>query len=307
MENNPILSLCFPTYNRCVFLGKQLERLFSISSLLLEKVEIIVSDNCSTDDTESIVRDYIERGFSIKYYKNSHNLGMDGNFVSCFKKATGKYVWLLGDDDILIEPRFEQLLSFLSDGNYGLVHIYQKNNKDSINYVIYDDDNLFCRKISYYSTFISANIVQTKYVPEIDFDKYMGTWFTLMPLYIRSLHKEKFNAIIYYDVFDPHKDAKRNGGYNFFKVFVENYLNIWKESLDEKIIDKNTFNYLKKDIYIDKISNGIRDFLIRNHESNFSTNGAWKILIKYYGQSPYAYIELLKNLIKSGINKILNR
>ncbi len=305
MENKALLSLCFPTYNRGALMAQQLERLNSMAPALLKQMEIIVSDNCSTDDTEKIVKGYIEGGLPCSYYKNSSNLGMDGNFVACFKRATGKYVWLLGDDDTIIESSLEKLLSFLSEGDYGLVHIYQKADKPVSEFDISTDDDWYCRKISYFSTFISSNIVQTKYVPDIDFEKYMGTWFTLMPLYIRSLHCEEKNAIVYYDVFEPYKDSKRNGGYNFFKVFVQNYLNIWKEAENLHYINHDTYKYIKRDVYVGKIDSGIKNYLILKKKSNFTFDGAWIILFRYYGLCPYAYSSIIKSAWR-GLTKRLH-
>lgn len=305
MENAKLLSLCIPTYNRCKLLEEQIIRLTSLPLEVLDQIEIIISDNCSDDETEQIVENYISKGFNCKYFKNPYNLGMDGNFVSCFRKATGKYVWLLGDDDIIIEKGFEELLRFIREGDYGLVHISQKNEENK-SYVIYHDDELFCREISYWSTFISANIVRTKYVSYVDFDKYMGTWFTLMPLYIMSLHNEPLNSVVYYKVFGAPRDGKRNGGYNLFEVFVENYLSIWKESLEKGIINNFTYEFLKKDLYKEKLVGCIIFYLILKRESNFTLDRAWSILYKNYGNRPYAYTEIIKSLVKGAISKLFN-
>ena len=269
----------------------------------LEKMEIIFSDNCSTDDTEGVIRTAISEGFDCIYNKNRENLGMDGNFVTCFKMAKGKYVWLLGDDDPIIPEALVKIVEKLSgEEDYGLVHIYKKERFSEQEFLAYHDKNDFVRTISYYTTLISSNIVRTKYVPEIDFDKYMGTWFTLMPLYITALMKNENNLLVNFQSFEYAKDWKRNGGYNYFKVFAENYLNIWKEFLEKGVINEKTYKYLKKDSFKDLIAEPIYRCLIYGKKSKtYSYEDAWKILFRNYGDTFYFYTyptykELVRNI-----------
>lgn len=294
-----ILSLCYPTYNRGWCLTEQIERLKCLPFEINEKIEIIISDNCSTDNTREIVEKAIKDGFSCSYYRNSENLGMDGNFVSCFRKAKGKYVWLLGDDDIIIIDSLIRILKILENGEYGLVHLYQKKDRIVPNeeVEVIEDNDEFSRKMSYFSTFISANIVRTCYVPDIDFEKYMGTWFTLMPLYIHAMDKQPQNAIAYFKVFEQDKDSSRNGGYNFFEVFITNYLNVWKEANEESIINSETYSFIERDIYVNKLSDAIIFLLLLHKKSNFKLDNSWKIIICQYGSHLYFYTTLLKNVL----------
>ncbi len=297
-----VLSLCFPTYNRGWCMKEQISRLRQCPKELLEKIEIIVSDNCSTDDTEEIVRAAISDGFECVYNKNKENLGMDGNFVTCFKMAKGKYVWLLGDDDPIIPDALAKIVNKLSgDEDYGLVHIYKKGRFSKEDFITYTNDNAFIKDISYYTTLISSNIVRTKYVPEIVFEKYMGTWFTLMPLYITALIEEKNNLLVNFDTFEYAKDWERNGGYNYFKVFAENYLVIWQEFLSKGAISKQTYDFLKKDSFKDLIAGPIFSKLIYRNKGNYSYERAWRILFRNYGGTLYFYyyplcLEIKRNL-----------
>lgn len=281
---------------------EQISRLRQCSKELLDQIEIIISDNCSTDDTETIVRSAMSDGFECVYNKNKENLGMDGNFVTCFKMARGKYVWLLGDDDPIIPNALAKIVKKLSgEDNFGLVHIYKKERFSEEEFITYMDDNEYVRTISYYTTLISSNIVQTKYVPEIDFDKYMGTWFTLMPLYISALVKEEKNLLVNFDTFEYAKDWKRNGGYNYFKVFAENYLMIWQEFLAKGSITRKTYNYLKKDSFKDLVAGPIYQRLIYgNKRETYSYDNAWRIIFRNYGNTFYfyyypTYLEIVRN------------
>ena len=285
----------------------QLDRLIKCPRNTLDKIEIIVSDNCSTDDTESIVKSYINRGLELTYNKNFQNIGMDGNFVTCFKKAAGKYVWLLGDDDSIIIDSLVDIVNKLSgDQEYGLVHVYSKQeNISRERYLEYEDNDEYAKTISYYITLISANIVCTKYVSQIDFDKYMGTWFTLMPLYLTALIEEKKNLLINFQVFEKPKDGKRNGGYNFFEVFVKNYLNIWKEFHKQSCFSRKTYKYIKKDSFKDLIAIHVFIFLLRGlKKHNYNIDNAWNYLFAYYGLEWYFYTTMIKIIFKRGLDKL---
>jgi len=91
-----VLSICIPTYNRGKALVKNLLHIISFES---DEIEIIVSDNCSQDDTEVLVKKLKDP--RIKYFKNKKNIGFDRNLLECCKRAKGTYYFFLSDEDIL--------------------------------------------------------------------------------------------------------------------------------------------------------------------------------------------------------------
>lgn len=74
----PILTIAIPTYNSSKYLKETLEKTI-IQCEKNNEIEILVSDNCSTDDTESVVKDFINKEINIRYLKNSQNVGLDKN------------------------------------------------------------------------------------------------------------------------------------------------------------------------------------------------------------------------------------
>lgn len=284
------LSLCYPTYNRGWCIKKQIERLKQCPTEILEKIEILISDNCSTDDTQQIVEDAIANGFACRYIRNKENLGMDGNFVNCFRKASGKYVWLLGDDDVIIVESLCKVVEKLSEEkDYGLLHFEMNPKAGEPEFVEYSDDDKFCKKISYWFTFISGNISQTKYVKDIPFEKYMGSFFTLIPVYFASMHGEKKNLMVNLKIFDAGLDSKRNGGYNFFQVFVNNYLGLLRDFEGKGYIKNSTRKYLKKDLFLNFLIGFIDSLLIHKVKNNLKSDKGWSILFKSYWAEIYFY------------------
>ncbi len=103
-NNLPLVSIGIPTYNRAAtYLPQTLE---SALRQTYENLEIIVSDNGSTDNTESLVEHYGDAG--IKYHKQDPALSPNENFNYCLNSARGEYFLLLHDDD-LIDPDFVEV------------------------------------------------------------------------------------------------------------------------------------------------------------------------------------------------------
>src|SRR6202012_3665172 len=78
-----------------------------------EVVSIYVSDNSSTDDTESVMRDLQKKHPTVFYKRNSTNIGIDDNLVSLMKWAEGDYVWFMGDDDYILDDAMERILDII--------------------------------------------------------------------------------------------------------------------------------------------------------------------------------------------------
>lgn len=109
----PKLSICIPTYNRAKYLG---ETIASIVNQATEEVEIVISDNASSDNTTEIVEHYRATFPSIVYYRHSENVGADRNYLKVVELASGEYCWLFGSDDIMKEHAIAKVLSEIKSG-----------------------------------------------------------------------------------------------------------------------------------------------------------------------------------------------
>ena len=84
----PVLTIAIPTYNRATCLR---ELLSGLSDQLHNesRVELIISDNASPDETPAVVEDFVARGLKVRYIRNAENIGPDANFLQCFEQARG--------------------------------------------------------------------------------------------------------------------------------------------------------------------------------------------------------------------------
>ncbi|MBD2353074.1 glycosyltransferase family 2 protein [Tolypothrix sp. FACHB-123] len=98
---NKLLTIAIPTYNRAELLDKQLDWLSQAIRGFELECEIFVSDNCSTDNTQDVIKKWqkILSNITFKSQRNSENLGVMRNILYCLNSAKTKYVWTIGDDD----------------------------------------------------------------------------------------------------------------------------------------------------------------------------------------------------------------
>ncbi len=118
----PVLSVCVLTYNRPNLLVELLDSIFNLEKIWLDKIEIIVIDNGSTDDTWKTIEKY-------SYHKNfvsvkfSQNLRGSASYLELVDRANGDFIIFPGDDDIFKTESLMEAIKFLSKfGNsYSLI------------------------------------------------------------------------------------------------------------------------------------------------------------------------------------------
>ena len=84
MSSKPILTIGIPTYNGSKTIRNMLDILLPQCD---SRVEVFVSDNCSTDSTPEIIRQYQKTYNNVTYSKNETNIGTDRNIIKCFEKS----------------------------------------------------------------------------------------------------------------------------------------------------------------------------------------------------------------------------
>lgn len=112
-KNCTLLSICIPTYNRAEIIRETLYHLVQIKN---DKIEIIISDNCSHDNTQEIVKNFNDD--RIKYFRNKENLGAVKNILFSLERANGQMSLLLSDEDRLDIKSLPALLKKIEDQNF---------------------------------------------------------------------------------------------------------------------------------------------------------------------------------------------
>lgn len=131
-KEKPLLSFCIPTYNRGEIIERTIKHIISYKS---SNIEIIVSDNCSEDNTESLIKKLNDS--RIKYYKNNRNYGITFNIVKSLERGSGEYLFLLSDEDsVQLEaiPKIIKIIELNRDASVFLGTVIKQNNSVYMQY-----------------------------------------------------------------------------------------------------------------------------------------------------------------------------
>lgn len=105
---NKLISVAMTTYNGEKYLAEQID---SILSQTYTDFELIVCDDCSTDSTRSILKEYEQKDKRIKLYFNEANLGFKKNFEQALHFCTGEFIAFADQDDVWFKDHLEILIT----------------------------------------------------------------------------------------------------------------------------------------------------------------------------------------------------
>lgn len=111
--NNSLVSIAMATYNGEKYLRDQLDSIYSQS---YKNIEVIACDDCSSDKTVEILKEYNER-FGLQYFINEKNLGYTKNFEKAISFCQGEYIALSDQDDIWLPEKIQVLISNIGENN----------------------------------------------------------------------------------------------------------------------------------------------------------------------------------------------
>lgn len=284
-KNEIILSICIPTYNRCSYLENTIYSIVSQKKFIeTDEVEIIISDNCSSDSTKEISNRFIViYGNKIKYYRNSENI-KDTNFERALSYGNGLFLKLNNDTlahqanslDIIIEQikqntEYKDILFFFS----GL-------NCQSQILKLYGLDS-FIQTVSFHSTSIACfGIWKDDFDLIRDFSRSKDLQLVQVDILLRLISQKKYVTIINISVFKS-QTPNTKGGYNIFEIFISNYIGLLSPYIKKNQLSKTTFKKEKTKLLYDFIYTWYCKIHIEKEEGlNFYKNSLILYLIRYY-------------------------
>lgn len=118
----PVLSICVLTYNRPKYLAELLNSVLALDESSLDKIEIIVIDNGSTDETWKTLNKFAKRKNFISE-RFSENMRGSARYLELIKRANGDYVIFPGDDDVFNTKVLSEAIKYLGElgGDYSLI------------------------------------------------------------------------------------------------------------------------------------------------------------------------------------------
>ncbi len=214
----------------------------------MPNIEILISDNNSSDETQTLVQEKLRDGVPLRYQRNIENIGADRNFLQCFELARGKYVWIVGDDDVIVPGAIAQITRYLLQDEYDLVYVSSCNFEDvhelttdpvqATKPILITRATDLARRVHVFFTFISGNIINKDRViasvhpPFVELANsnliQLGWTYTALRNHRKSLFfEDKLVAA----------KAGNTGGYGLFRVFGSNLKKVTEDWLgDRKLV-----------------------------------------------------------------------
>ena len=239
-EQSLRLSICIPTYNRAALLAEALESVTTqwahdLTPLQQEAVEIIVSDNCSPDETSCVVEktQAAYPHLRLTYFRQTENVGPDANIWNAARLAQGEYIYILSDDDILLLAALAAMLALLEE--YPDLDAYCLNSKpfaedpseDRAPVFAVENDEVLAGRDACLSfvgtriTFLSLLLFRReRFRPDI-YRPLIGSCMMHAYIFIDVLAGET-GMVVTKRVFLGTRE-NNTGGYNFFEVFVTEF------------------------------------------------------------------------------------
>lgn len=118
MENNNLVSVIMPAYNSEKSI---VDSINSVLSQTYSNLELIIIDDCSTDNTKNIIKNFSEIDSRIKCLNNSKNKGVSETRNLGIRYSVGNWIAFLDSDDIWHEKKLEQQLKFAIEKNSGFI------------------------------------------------------------------------------------------------------------------------------------------------------------------------------------------
>lgn len=184
-NTKPLLSVLITVYNRAKAVDKVLSILYEYQQKGLNFF-VVVSDNRSTDNIEEVNSRWSTQFNYYKFVSTPVHGEMDTNFRNAYENCETDYCWLLGDTRMVSYSGLKQIISTLEEGLYDAL-IINCHKKMILPTTTYTDINVLMREQAWHITNNSSCIIPCKFINWVVYNRYWGTSFLHMGLFVENL------------------------------------------------------------------------------------------------------------------------
>ena len=300
MNNQPILSICIPTRNRADVLDQCLKSIVR-SEAFSNLVEVVISDNCSSDGTELLVADYINKYPNIKYYRNDSNLGGDRNILLSLERGSGVFLKIHNDYSVFLDDGLAFLLQVVKENIEKKPAMYFRN--EDISYPkkeMSTFEELFRQEKWAMSWIGCYGYWRDDFQNFEERDRRIDTRFQQVDWFIRSYKDKKNIRYVCKKISDRYPFKGKQGGYNFIEVHTRNFMIQFEELADQGVITQDSIEYVKKESLMPGIISWYVRLLIANKgRYSYEKRGGFSIIRREFGQYNWFWMVFFKCLIRT--------
>ena len=289
------LTIAFITYNRRQYLAESLPRVLAQVGDDAA-VEVLISDNASTDDTRAFVEEWQARYKNLRYHCNEKNVAAEGNIHRAMQASRGEYVLIAGDDDYFCDGALHILLDTI-EKNRGDALFYMAQNPAPLHVYRGAGALDYIAKLGHAMTWLTAITMRRDlYLGIKEPQKYDDTRMPQVYLQLEILKQKAEFTIIEGHFFADGTGNHDPAGYNFAEVFIKNYLDILAACVEippkqmtlekKRLMEQMIFPWCEK---------------IKREKLDLSLEGIFDIVRDYYGNESY-YAQVV-SILKDNILK----
>jgi abequosyltransferase len=296
--HQPLISICIPTYNRAEYLKETLESI-TRQNIFLETsdVEIVISDNCSSDHTSEVVNMLIKKfGQKIKYHRNDVNIH-DKNMEACLRMGTGDFLKLNNDTLKHNNNSLEKSLAIVRNNLASKPVLFFINGVLKGNSSVAKNLDEFVTKVSFNSTWIGAFGIWKKDFFKIDdFDRYAKLQLTQTDVLFRTIGRNKEVYICNETLFTSLETAKK-GGYDIIDVFLDNYTFILREAVANGMISQKVYSKETERLLLNFLCHWMARIQILKEKFYFTAYNGFSRIIRFYKNKPIVLLTFFSKYI----------
>ncbi len=303
-----VLSLCIPTYNRSQLLQEALQAIaVQWEDNFTTRIEIIVSDNASTDDTPQVLRRFAQEHpqIHLQSIRSPENRGPDANIYRVASLAHGEFVYLLSDDDILLPGAVSRLFQLIKD--YPTFDAYALNVRSfaksvdeiSPGWLAVSEDKIIHDRNEALDmlrpAYMSAMAFRRSLVADKDYTDKIGTYLIQSYLFTDVLANEK-GVYVTKDAYVAQR-RDNTGGWPFWEVMTTN-LRDWlaygeQRGFSKEVTSRVLMSNLKAHLF-----SATLHFKLRGRESKLMPKSASysdgiRRVFQVYGPHPFVLFVLV--------------
>ncbi len=287
----PLLSICIPTYNRCKYLKKSIESIICQSEFKNGEVEIVISDNASNDNTESLGIEYSSKYSNICYFRNTVNI-IDKNFPLAVSRGSGIFRKLSNDTFIYLEDSLKYICNLIKEYKYTKKQILFLNGQRKT----YQEELIKCNSfeqaaivMGYCLGWSGAFGIWEEECDGIENDLSgceLRFWHTVKSC---TLMNEKKSALICNkELLYAQTVQGKDLSYGLYQVFYINLLSIFRKYIDVGILSREAYEKVRKDLLYDFFTHQIILWETKKSNAIYDANEDSKeLLFAAYKDEPY--------------------
>ena len=298
----PILSICIPTYNRVEYLKKVIDSIVNDETFLnTSDVELVISNNCSSDSTDDLCQIYKNKfPDKINYICQKEPIYSDEHIFKCTEYATGEYTKLNNDTLCYCKGSIKKIVDLIRNNpNQEIFFLANGNGKNKENVICHSFDELL-NSAGYNITWIGGMLIKKGKFNELDdYLRYRYLQLSQVDIYARFLAKNDTVFVCNDSGMFSGLNVKNKGGYNVAEIFGQNYLQILRQNIGtQNGLTLKTYEFQKKEI-LKFVEDYYFDY---NHKYNFKKTGYFKYIFKNYSKNLYFYVHIFFVFLKSIIS-----